>query len=411
MSKRETTPGIGKDGQKEDRGGLIGRILRWFEETVPEEHSQRSPHGAVFGQDYPHLSNRRWRLLQVEPTLACNLACIMCPWTAYRERAAHGGIMQPVVWAAVKPWLKDVQWVDFTGGGEPLLQPRLAEWMAEAKQEGCIVGLLTNGVLLNAKMAQELVDGGIDWICFSMDSSDKVEYERIRVGSNFDLVCRNIRHFSDLRLQGTKVMLNYVMMRSNIDQLPQLVELAAELGIDHINFKQCEVIRGVRGKDLGLFQEAETLETRRREALVDVARGLATKLGIRANVTPFIPVERCVCEQDPRNSMFVRFDGAVSPCINLANGGPTTFLGRDVVLPDISYGALPDNELPALWDSEVCLRYRTIFGERCRQYENVFMEGLVSDSRRTPQRLLEIAKRRMPRPPSGCEICHYLYGL
>jgi MoaA/NifB/PqqE/SkfB family radical SAM enzyme len=283
--------------------------------------------------------------------------------------------------------------------------------MAEAKQEGCIVGLLTNGVLLNAKMAQELVDGGIDWICFSMDSSDKVEYERIRVGSNFDLVCRNIRHFSDLRLQGTKVMLNYVMMRSNIDQLPQLVELAAELGIDHINFKQCEVIRGVRGKDLGLFQEAETLETRRREALVDVARGLATKLGIRANVTPFIPVERCVCEQDPRNSMFVRFDGAVSPCINLANGGPTTFLGRDVVLPDISYGALPDNELPALWDSEVCLRYRTIFGERCRQYENVFMEGLVSDSRRTPQRLLEIAKRRMPRPPSGCEICHYLYGL
>ncbi len=349
--------------------------------------------------------------VQVNIGLACNLACIMCPWTAYRERAALGGIMQPDVWEAVKPWLKDVQWVDFTGGGEPLLQPRLAEWMSQAKQEGCIVGLLTNGVLLNAKKAQELVDVGIDWICFSMDSPDKTEYERIRVGSDFDLVCRNIKHFSELRPQGTKVMLNYVMMKSNFDQLPELVGLAAELGIDQINFKQCEVIRGVHGKDLGLFGEEETSEIWRREALVDAARGLAKERGIEANVTPFVPLERCVCEQDPTNSMFVRFDGVVSPCINLANGGPTTFLGKDVVLPHVSYGILPDNELPTLWDSEVCLRYRTTFGERCRQYGNVFMEGLVGDSRQTPQRLLETAKRRMPQPPSGCEVCHYLYGL
>ena len=39
--------------------------------------------------------------------------------------------------------------IDFSGGGEPLLHPNLADWIAEAKQAGCKAGFLTNGSLLD----------------------------------------------------------------------------------------------------------------------------------------------------------------------------------------------------------------------------------------------------------------------
>jgi len=386
-------------------------VRSWFRGREPLATTRQSGQRNFFFSDLPRLSDRRWRLLQVEPTLACNLACIMCPWTAYREEALHRGIMQPHIWEAVKPALKDAQWIDFTGGGEPLLQPRLPQWMHEAKQEGCIVGLLSNGLLLNPELAEKLIEAGIDWICFSMDSPEKAHYERIRVGSNFDVVYRNIKHFSEARAERTKIMLNYVMMRSNFHQIQDMVQLASKLGIDQINFKQCEVIRGVHGKDMGLFGDGESREMREREKALAAACDAATKLGIATVVTPFFPEERCVCEQDPRDSMFIRFDGVVSPCINLANGGSTTFLGREVQLPHVAYGTLPQDTLSALWESEVCMGYRIRFTERCRQYNNVFIEGLIGDARPTPKRLLETAIRRMPRPPSGCEVCHYLYGL
>ena len=77
-------------------------------------------------------STPTWRMLQVEPALACNLACVMCPWRGEAGRSDGSGLMDQCVWAAVKPWLHEAEMVDFTGGGEPLLQPRLHRWIRDA---------------------------------------------------------------------------------------------------------------------------------------------------------------------------------------------------------------------------------------------------------------------------------------
>ena len=58
-----------------------------------------------------------------------------------------------------------------------------------------------------------------------------------------------------------------------------------------------------------------------------------------------IPRETPVCAQDPRDSLFIRYDGAVAPCINLAIGGATTFLGEDVFMPTVHYGHIPGKDL------------------------------------------------------------------
>jgi MoaA/NifB/PqqE/SkfB family radical SAM enzyme len=336
----------------------------------------------------------------------------MCPWKDFRKEAGPQAIMSREVWESLRPHLKEVQSVDFTGGGEPLLQPRLAEWISDAKSAGCETGVLTNGVLLNKEIAKKLIQAGLNWICVSIDGANKEEYEGIRRGANFGKVCENLANIAKLRADDIPlIMINFVMMSGNVNQLEDIVKLAAQLGVDQVNFKQCEVIRSEHGKGLGLFGAKETSEIRRSQKALARARGLAKKLKVRTTASSFTPRELPVCEQDPTDSLFIRYDGIVAPCINLAYGGPTTFLGRDVNMPGVCYGKLPERDLLELWNGEACALFRESFQGRVRAYEKVFFEGLMKGSPLTPQRLLEEALKRMPEAPEGCKICHYLNGI
>ena len=57
--------------------------------------------------------------------------------------------MSPEIWDAIRPYLSEVKSIDFTGGGEPLLQPKRVDWICEAHEAGCETGIVTNGLLLN----------------------------------------------------------------------------------------------------------------------------------------------------------------------------------------------------------------------------------------------------------------------
>ena len=175
---------------------------------------------------------RRWRLLQVEPAIACNLRCVMCPWREISKNSANQGIMSAAVWESIRSYLFEVRSIDFTGGGEPLLQPSLVDWIAEAKDAGCETGFLSNGLLLKRKRLEQILDAGLDWICISMDGATAGMYEKIRVGSSFDRVCENVSNIANLRSAKTpKTMINFVLMDMNIHQVAEIVRLAAQLGV------------------------------------------------------------------------------------------------------------------------------------------------------------------------------------
>lgn len=348
----------------------------------------------------------------MESALAYNLKCVMCPWKDFRDQVHHGGVMQPEIWEAIKPHLSNATSVDFTGGGEPLLQPRLVEWITDANRAGCETGVLTNALLLTKETSGKLIAAGLDWICISIDGASKEEYEAIRIGSNFEKVCENVAYLAKIRTRKSpKMMINFVMMSHNFHQVEDIVRLAAQLGVDQVNFKQCEVIRGEHGKGHGLFGKEETKEIRRWKKELDKALRLAKKLGVQTTASPFTPMERPVCDQDPRDSVFISYEGDVAPCINLVKGGPTTFLGQETIMPPVCYGRLPGVDLGDLMENEVCKLYRERFHERARVYEQVFMRALTSDSLPIPERIMQAALREMPEAPEGCNVCHYLFGI
>ena len=358
------------------------------------------------------LKKRPWRLFQVESAIACNLKCVMCPWREIAKKVENRGIMTQEVWQAIRPYLDRVQSVDFTGGGEPLLQPRLAEWIADATRAGCETGFLSNGLLLTEDRLKNILDAGINWMCISMDGADAELYNKIRVGSNFNRVCENVANIARLRSGNIpKTMINFVLMDLNAHQMEDMVQLAARLGVDQLNFKQCDVIRGQEGKGRGLFASEESREIRRLQKSLEKARRLAKRLNLETTAFAFTPQELPVCEQDPRDSLFVRYDGTVAPCINLALGGPTTFLGEEVTMPSVHYGKLPGEDLMELWETETCQFYRSKFQQRVEKHDNIIMNGLLGGGGGNREKVIEEARKAMSQPPKGCNVCHYLYDI
>ena len=223
-----------------------------------------------------------------------------------------------------------------------------------------------------------MLSAGVDWIGVSMDWATAETYGVIRKGSSFDRVCENLANMATLRVgKAPKTMINFVLMEVNFHQVEEIIRLAARLGVDQVNFKQCDVIRGEYGKGYGLFAREETKDVRRLKKRLSKARRLAKKLKVHTTAFSFTPDEQPVCEQDPRDSLFIRYDGLVAPCISLAYGGPTTFLDKEVSMLSLHYGHLPDDDLLELWESDDCKWFRERFENRVHVDDDTIVESLV----------------------------------
>ncbi|MDY2585306.1 radical SAM/SPASM domain-containing protein [Helicobacter sp.] len=93
-----------------------------------------------------------------------------------------------------------IEKITLTRDGEPLLDKKIAQRIADLKRVGIQkVVIVTNAQLLTLKKAQEILSSGIDEIMFSVDGYSKEVYEKIRVGLQRDLVYNNVLNFISLR--------------------------------------------------------------------------------------------------------------------------------------------------------------------------------------------------------------------
>ncbi len=140
----------------------------------------------------------------LEPTNACNLRCRMCP--AYGEgvqRRRDVGFIKKEVWTKaldeIGSWSAHVN-LDIHGAGEPLLHPDFFDIVSYAKDKNNItLGFLCNATLLDQQKAHAVIELGIDWVCFSVDGSEKEIFEYYRKGAVLDAVEENINYLLSLR--------------------------------------------------------------------------------------------------------------------------------------------------------------------------------------------------------------------
>ena len=70
------------------------------------------------------------------------------------------------------------------GGGEPTAHPRYAEFASRLRGVARISTLTTNGQLFSERNSRQTVNS-FDIVEISVDGSDAAEYEKYRIGGNF----------------------------------------------------------------------------------------------------------------------------------------------------------------------------------------------------------------------------------
>jgi MoaA/NifB/PqqE/SkfB family radical SAM enzyme len=284
-------------------------------------------------------------------TRRCNLRCDMC----LRELLDPAGDVDatPAVVDAVLEASPLLWSVLLHGDGEPLLHPRLASILGSLKSRmraGGKVGLLTNGMGMNFEKMRELTDLGLDWLSFSLDGSSKDTVERIRRGSDFDRIVANARRAVEYgkrtRPGGIRYSIQCTLRRSNVGELPDLVRLAGELGVDNVSL--AHRIRYETGKYEALGEE--TLASRYEEA-----GRIGRRLGVTITAQPLKPPEpeRCHFVEELR----VYVSGIATLCCFRVPGNPEQ--------PMHPLGNVKDTPLLEIWGGGVCrdLRARVGSGE------------------------------------------------
>ena len=316
------------------------------------------------------------------------------------------------IWEAVRSSLPEIQTIDFIIGDEIFDRYKLADWINEAKSAGCRTGVQADLVNLTKQFCQQIIEAGIDRITISMLGTTIDSYAAAAKGVDFEKICANIMVMNSLRAGlATTMIVDFLLSLTNIFQIEDMVVLAARLGADKVHFSQCDVIQGVFKKASGFSHSKESAGKRRINKALTSGRWLAKKMNIDFTSFSHTPEEQPVCDQDPRNSLLIRHDGTVAPCINLAVGGAVFFLGRKVDLPAVHYGRLPAQTLVELWENKVCRFYRKRFHDRLRAHDATL--GISSFEASWPklQEILQTAKDAMPPPPKGCDVCPYLYDI
>jgi len=111
-----------------------------------------------------------------------------------------------------------VKVIDFTGG-EPLLHQQIDQLCQMAKEMGLITTLTTN-CLLYPKLAHRL-QGKVDMLHFSLDSSDPEQHNRSRGVDCFGHVMQSIDLAQTL---GEKPDILFTVFENNVDQIPEVYQ-------------------------------------------------------------------------------------------------------------------------------------------------------------------------------------------
>jgi len=299
------------------------------------------------------------RKLYIQPTTGCNLKCRTCIRNAWEDPEAQ--MLMNTFQRLVESLddLPNISRVVFAGFGEPLTHPNILEMIEAVRKRNLAVTIGSNGLLMDAEMARELVKLGVDRLVVSVDGVKPETYAGIR-GATLSQVLSNIRLLNEMKSQLGSLTpalgIEFVVLQSNFTELPDLKVLASHLG----------AVRVLVSNVLPYTEEM------RHEVLYGYEpRGPFHAGGwpVKADAwvmwgTLELPrmhwgaERRCRFVQD--RAIVVGWDGSVSPCYGLShNYSYFTVDRRKKRVSRYILGKVNEQSLAEIWMSEEYVRFRS----------------------------------------------------
>ena len=256
------------------------------------------------------------RRVVLELTNACNMNCMMCG----RNDMKFEPTFFDIGWLDKMHDLRDhVEEVTLMGWGEPTLHPQFEEILEKlSAYDNLRTYFCTNGMRLE-KLMPAIFKHHVDIIAISLDAAHAELNNRIRRGSDFDFICDTLRKIVAYKKEHelTSPYINFVLtaMKSNLDEIPDMIRLAADIGLEEVKVVYLTVF-GEKMLEESLYNSQDEVRKVFNQAAV-----LGNKLGVKVKL-PYIQGEDIAGEKEHKDcyvawrDFFFGSDGFVRPCMS-----------------------------------------------------------------------------------------------
>ena len=166
--------------------------------------------------------------LELHPSTKCNNRCI---WCRYWGMAKQNTLSREQMFSLFDKYPK-VKGVRITGGGEPLMNEHLLEFIEECTKRGIKTSLETNGNLLTKEVA-DVIGSNCQYCRVSLDATTAKTYKIVHGVDTFDKVIDNIRYMCKTKIP--EFGLSYLVTQYNVWEISKFEQL--NLPVGYIHFK------------------------------------------------------------------------------------------------------------------------------------------------------------------------------
>ena len=253
------------------------------------------------------------RRLVLELTNACNLKCIMCG----RDEAEFNNTYLDInILSRLKDALEVTEEVALFGWGDPTVHPDFSAFLERLSHYNTRKYFVTNGMRLN-KFIEDIFNYKIDIIAVSMDGANPETNNAIRRHSDFDKIISNIKLLQErkraLKLSYPYMNFVFTAMKSNIHELPDMVRLASDLGMEEVKVVYLTIF------NYGLLNESLANNQEIVKGYFHEAEKIAEKFEIKLKL-PYIQGEDIAGNKSHKDcfnawrDFFIGSDLAIRPC-------------------------------------------------------------------------------------------------
>jgi radical SAM protein with 4Fe4S-binding SPASM domain len=184
-------------------------------------------------------------ILTIEPTNVCNLKCPLCVTGNGRLTRSPGRMTFDTFKHLIDEIGDYVFYLLLYHQGEPYINRDFLRFVEYAKKKRIYCTTSTNGHYLDPENAARTVASGLDTMIVSIDGADQRTYEKYRVAGELQRVQEGIRNLvaakTRQRSRTPYIFLQFLVMRHNEEQIPEMEKMAAELGVDKLLKKNVQV--------------------------------------------------------------------------------------------------------------------------------------------------------------------------
>lgn len=192
--------------------------------------------------------------VSIEPTTACNLRCPECPSGLRAFSRATGNLRSDFFRKTVDELHRDLFYLIFYFQGEPYINPGFLDMVEYAHRKKIFTITSTNGHFLNDENARRTVESGLDRLIISLDGSTQETYEQYRIGGSLEQVLQGARNVvawkQKLRSRSPHIVFQMLVVKPNEHQIPEIYQLAREIGVDEVKLKSAQVYDYTNGHPL-----------------------------------------------------------------------------------------------------------------------------------------------------------------